>query len=98
MSKIFIGQTKLIIQLSTSSDLVGCQNAQIRYEKPNGQRGSFPASIMQVTPGVIQYEVVSAADFDVAGVWKIWAHVTFTDNKVSIGEVANVQVLRPGDK
>lgn len=97
MSKVFIGQTKLTLEVNTASDLIGYQTAEIRYENPNGQKGSFSATVGQLSPGLLVYNIQNANELNVAGVWKIWAHITFNDGKVSIGEPATLRVLRPGD-
>ena len=95
MEKIFKGQTALRITVKTVCDLEGVLSAVIKYRKPDGKLGEFPAAVSDPTKGVILYEVIEG-DIDLSGWWSFWAFVTFADGRTAAGETAKVYVWQEG--
>jgi len=95
MRRIFRGQSALRITLKTFCDLEGIENALIRFSKPDGKTGEFPAAVGDMTGGVIFYEC-GEGDIDVSGWWAFWAFVRFSDGRAAAGEAAKVYVWDEG--
>jgi hypothetical protein len=96
MSKIFVGQTKLTIQLDVKADISDVTTAEIRFQKPSNQRGSFPAEVEDPENGIIKYVVEQPTDIDVPGRWRFWAYLTYSDGKVIPGEISEITVYSEG--
>lgn len=96
MSDIFKGQTRLTIKLYCQAAIPNVDTALIKYLKPTGIAGSFPATVEDADAGIISYDVADANDIDEFGTWKFWPHITFTDTKVIIGKSAEQMVLEEG--
>lgn len=96
MSKIFVNQTKLTIQIDVMEDISDVATAKIRYIKPDRTRGEFTATIPPDTTGIIQYAVSSPTDLDQAGPWKFWAFLTYGDAKTIEGESVTIDVHPSG--
>ena len=95
MSKIYKGQTSLRITVKTFTALTGAVNISIKFVKPDGTAGSFPASTTDVLNGVIFHECIEG-DIDQAGWWKFWAFIEFDDGRTAAGEVSKVFVWEEG--
>ncbi len=94
MGKIFVGQTKLTINLDTGSLLSGVDVARIKYTKPDATTGEFVAT---VSGSSIFYNIVNASEIDAEGIWSFYAHITYLDTKIIIGEVDKIRVYNPGE-
>jgi hypothetical protein len=95
MNKIFKGQSALRLSLKTFCDLEGILTAVIRFLKPDGKRGEFPAAVGDETKGVIFHEVIEG-ELDLSGWWSFWAFITFEDGRTAAGETAKVYVWNEG--
>ena len=95
MGRIFVKQSALRITLKTFTDLEGIISAVIRFRKPNGKTGEFPAAVGDMTSGVIFYECIEG-DIDLSGWWAFWAFITFADGRTAAGETAKVYVWNEG--
>ena len=93
--KIFRGQSALRITVKTFCDLEGITSAAIKYRKPNGKTGSFPAAVKDTEKGIIFHEVIEG-EIDVSGWWMFWAFVTFEDGMTAAGEAAKIFVWEEG--
>jgi hypothetical protein len=93
--KIFKGQSALRITVKTFVDLEGIISAVIKYRKPGGVAGEFPAAIGDTAKGVIFHECIEG-EIDVSGWWAFWAFVTFADGRTAAGETAKVFVWCEG--
>lgn len=82
--KIYVGQTALSIQLDTTIDLAAMASGLIKYVKPDGSTGQWPA--VEGDPGVLVYDIQLDTDLDLEGSWKWWAHVTFNDGTYAPGD------------
>lgn len=85
MGKVYKGQTALMLTAKVKEDVTGA-TCLIKFRKPSGALGSFVASIITAATGVIRYVVTSASDIDQSGRWRFWAHVTFSDGTIAVGE------------
>jgi hypothetical protein len=95
MGRVYAGQSALRISLKTYTDLEGIVSAAIRYRRPDGVLGSFPAGVSDSGKGVIFHECIEG-ELDLAGWWAFWAFVTFADERVAAGETAKVFVWEEG--
>jgi len=86
MGLLFVNQTALDIEVKVCTDITGARELLIKYIKPDGTVGSFPAVSIDNTEGILQYSVVSENDIDQIGRWVFWAHVTFVDGRSAPGE------------
>ena len=92
---IFNGQDQLRIRLTTSVNITSATVLQVRYRKPDGTLGNWTATEEDPTNGIIFYDVQSG-DIDLAGKWRFWAFVTFSDGRSAPGESVGVIVYKPG--
>jgi len=95
MGRVHTGQTKLRITLTCGEDITGA-TAKIKYKKPNGATGDWNAVIQTAATGVIYYDVVNTSDLDMEGAWTVWAHITFSDNRVAAGDPVKLAVYTEG--
>jgi hypothetical protein len=95
MRKIFRGQSALRITLKTFTDLEGIESALIKYRKPDGMCGSFPAGVSDAGGGIIFHECIEG-EIDIPGWWAFWAFITFADGRTAAGETAKVYVWKEG--
>jgi hypothetical protein len=95
MAKIFIGQSALRIILKTFIDLEEIIGAVIKYRKPDGVLGSFPAGVADIEKGIIFHECLEG-EIDMAGWWAFWAYITFGDGRTAAGETAKIFVYDAG--
>jgi hypothetical protein len=95
MGRIYKGQSALRITVKTFVDLEGIEEACIKYRKPDGTAGSFPAGVGDSGKGVIFHECIEH-EIDAAGWWSFWAFVTFADGRTAAGEAARVFVWEEG--
>lgn len=97
MSKIYVGQTALIIRVNTGINLATASILQIKYKKEDGSTGTWTATVYNSSRGVIQYQIASANDLDQSGDWDAWSYVTFADGNVAPGEVFHFHVYNEGE-
>jgi hypothetical protein len=93
--KIFKNQTALRITVKTFCELDGVISAVIKYRKPDGKIGQFPAAVKDSANGVIFHEIIEG-EIDVSGWWVFWSFVTFEDGRTAAGEAARVFVWEEG--
>lgn len=97
MSRIFVGQSALRIQLTVGQDVTNAQSVKIHYLKPDGTTGSWTAIVLTAATGVIYYDVTLTTTIDQRGEWKFWAAVTFSDGRVGISEAVEQFVYNAGE-
>jgi hypothetical protein len=95
MARIFKGQSALRITLKTFTDLEDIISAVIKYYKPDGSAGVFPAGISDTAKGIIFHECVEG-ELDASGWWVFWAFITFADGRTAAGETAKVYIWNEG--
>ena len=91
--KVYLNQTNLTITLATGTLLTNVSESLIMYVKPDGTSGQWSATVDGLN---LVYSVVSG-DLNQSGVWTIWAKVTLTNTKVSIGEGSKLTVYKQGE-
>lgn len=96
MGKIFVGQSKLTIELNLESSLVGVTSAKIKYKKPGSAAAEWTATIDDESLGIISYEVQETTEIDKHGNWLVWAELTFSDDRILYGETAIMEVSKVG--
>ena len=95
MGKIYQGQASLTMKVYTGCVLSGAEETLIKYRKPDGLEGSFPAGVLDETEGILGYDV-QAGDLDLVGWWRLWAWVGFPGGKSAPGDVVKVFVHKEG--
>jgi hypothetical protein len=95
---IYVGQNAFKIYVDTGINLTGVSSSLIflRYASPTLSTGVFAATVVTSTAGIIQYECTSTDSFE-KGVWSMWAHVTHSTGRVSIGDPFLVTVKAEGE-
>ena len=96
MGKVYVGQTALTITLTTGVDVTDA-TCLVKYKKPYGTTGSWPATIITPTTGVIRYAVTASTIIDEKGEWTAWSHITFDDGTVAAGEPIKFTVYNEGE-
>jgi hypothetical protein len=91
MSRVFKGQSALRLTVKTFTNLEGIISALIKYRKPDGSTGEFPAGVGDEVKGVIFHECIEH-EIDLAGWWVFWAFIIFADGRTAAGETAKVFV------
>ncbi len=91
MGKVYEGQIGVRVELETGSDLSGTTLTEIKWKKPGGTKGVWPA----VVDGTKVYYVTTAStDLDRRGMVQVQAHVSGTGFDL-LGETAEFQVWPP---
>jgi hypothetical protein len=92
MGKIFKGQTKLQIKLSLEQDITDAKSVKIKFRKPSGLIGSWTATVINPTSGIIAVEPASPETLNETGNWVLWAYIVFSDGRVASGEPVTMAV------
>ena len=95
MRRIYKGQSALRITLKTFTDLEGIISAVIKYRKPDGVCGEFPAGVADSAKGVIFHECLEG-EIAASGWWAFWAFITFADGRAAAVETAKAYVWHEG--
>ena len=91
--KVYVNQTNLTLTLNAGMNLTSVSSALIKYIKPDLTRGSWTAT----ADGLNVIYNINNGDLDQSGKWIVWAEVTFTNNKISIGESNYLQIYNVGE-
>jgi hypothetical protein len=86
MSKIYKGQTKLTFNIETETDLTGVISVELKYKNPAGILGSFPATILDITKGIINFTFSNSTQTTPSGSWTYWVKATYSSGQVIFGE------------
>ncbi len=95
MTNVFVGQSALRVSARTGTALADIAECEIRFEKPDGTRGLWPAFVSDEARGVISHDLLGN-ELDVAGWWTFWVFVRFDDERTAFGEAARVFVREEG--
>ena len=95
MTHIFVGQSALRISARTGTALADVALCEMRYEKPDGIRGTWPAFVSNPERGVISYDLLGN-ELDISGWWRFWVFVTFDDERSTFGDSVRVFVKEEG--
>ena len=96
MSKVFSGQTRLVIELDLQTPITDVTEAKIQWEDSQGKRGEWDATITNASTGIIQFAPTEAQDTKPAGKWKVWAKLTYADGKVIYSTASPLDFHTPG--
>jgi hypothetical protein len=96
MGKVYKNQDYLRIVAHIGQTLSDAQSILIKYKDPNGQEGSWAASISDTLGGVVYRDFASGSPLSVSGTWTFWAYVTFNDSRVAPGEPFEQMVYDEG--
>lgn len=102
---IFVGQTNLSIQVTCILEgttrpvnLTGIESVVIRYQRPDGIKGEWPASVIDAVNGIIAHDVQVSTppELNIKGLWSIWPFITFAPGKTAPGTSASMKVEEEG--
>ena len=94
--RIYVGQNSLRIRMKVGQDITDANTLQIGYKDPGGNIAYWTATEEDATAGIIYYDVVNTSELDEDGVWSFWAKVTFSDARVGLGLVNEVNIFTEG--
>lgn len=95
MTNVYVGQSALRVSARTGTALSDIASCEIRYEKPDGIRGSWTAFVSDAARGVVSYDVLGG-ELDMGGWWRFWVFVTFDDGRSAFGDAVKVFVREEG--
>lgn len=86
MGKIYKNQTKVELEVTVNQNITGATTKEIKYKKPSGATGEWPAESIDDSLGVLEKLIFLATDWDETGDWTLWGHVVFSDGREAPGE------------
>jgi hypothetical protein len=97
--KIYVNQTSLQIRLRVYEDLSNSiWRALIKYRKPNGFEGYWPAEIVDSVKGIIAFTFPANSEgMSDSGFWTVWAYLYYKDGTVTAGDAVQIGVYREGE-
>jgi hypothetical protein len=99
MAKIYVGQTALQIRLNLNQDISNVYNrVLIRFKKPNGIMGFWPAEVLDPICGIVAYTIPPGGmDLTDSGLWMVWPYVYFKDGSITVGDPTQLEVFEEGE-
>jgi len=95
MSVFYDGQNSVKIRLTALGNISDATECLVKYKKPDGTTGSWAASVEDAATGIIYYNLLPADELT-AGDWTFWAHVTYSDTRIGIGDATKITVKAEG--
>jgi len=93
---IYQGQVQLNIRLYCGTSIKGALETIIKYKKPSGKTGSWPAVIDDENKGIISYKINHKSTLDEIGSWTIWSYITFADGRPAPGSAVSMLIKEEG--
>ena len=86
---------RLILQTGINFNNYSILSCKICYEKPNGVTSEWTSQklVGGEISGKIYVDFSSTIKFDVLGIWRIWAFITFPDSRTAQGDIATYKVV-----
>lgn len=94
MSNLYTSQSALRVQLTCGTSLSSITAAYIKAANPSGTTTTWTATVSSAATGIIYYDLTTA--LTVAGPWKFWSYVEFSDGRIGIGDVITQVVVPQG--
>jgi hypothetical protein len=95
VTNIYVKQSALRISARTGTTLSDISVCEIRYEMPDGRRGSWSAFVSDPVRGIISYDLLGD-ELILHGWWKFWVFVTFIDGRSAYGNAVKLFVNEEG--
>ena len=95
MSKIYQGQTDLLIRVTVNQNISGATITRIAYRNPNGITGSFNATVSNATLGILTYPAINN-ELNILGNWTFWPDITLSSGLRTIGTPFTARIRRQG--
>lgn len=93
--KIYAGQD-FRLKLATATD-ISTAACVIKFITPHATAGSWVAAVTTATfATVMWYDVTDTLTTGQDGFWTVWAHATFSDGSIGIGEPQRLTVYVEG--
>jgi hypothetical protein len=99
MGKVYVGQDRLTLYVSTGSSLLEAGSVIIEGTDPSGSSMSptLSTTIEDVDTGLVSYELQETdALIATAGTWTLWVKVNYIGGETAYGEPFHVNVYSPG--
>ena len=97
MADIFEGQTAIRIGITDLGDLTNASSVVIKYKLYNASAArEWTAIVDNTTNGDVYYNLTTS-DRLIAGKYNVWAVITWSDNRISIGEVHRLEIKKDGN-
>ena len=95
MGKIYKNQDRLKIRAHIGYTLSGATTL-LKYTDPVGAEGSWAITVEDEFNGVVYKQFDAGEYLGTSGIWTFWAHVTFEDGRVAIGEAFQQMIYDEG--
>ncbi len=96
MNTVYAKQTALRLIVDTAVELENKDTCEIRFCKPDGTNGSFPATLLSESTSLIYYDIINETDLDISGWWKFWAYISFSDGRTAYGKTVKIFIADEG--
>jgi len=90
---VFVGDI-VELRLDTDETLTGL-DVYIKYQKPNGVKGVWAASVCVISADVVTYTTQPFVDLDIAGSWNLQAFSKSGVATRSHGKIVSLEVQEP---
>lgn len=94
--KVYRNQDYLRIRAHVGQTLSQVQSVVIKYRDPNGEEGSWSATIEDTLNGIVYKDFTAGQTLGVSGIWTFWVHVTFNDSRSAPGEPYSQMIYDEG--
>jgi uncharacterized membrane protein len=96
--KVYVGEISKRIKVKVGISLANISSAVLYVEKPDGSTAVTWTAIVlgDASNGWVYYDSI-AGDLDVAGVYRLYAKLTFSDGRIFFGERTTFNVYNPSE-
>ena len=95
MAECFVGDVGVEIFIDTDLDLTDASALSIRYRKPDGTDGEWPATVYQKDGEFGIRRITQTGDLDQAGVWELQVEITGFQGYTGVSTKTTLDVGRP---
>jgi hypothetical protein len=92
MSKIYVGQSALRINVSTGADLTGNTTTVLSVRQPTNTVAIWTATVSDASTGSLYYDIPTTTTLPVAGEYLVQPIITYSTDTVSYGTTAKLKV------
>lgn len=91
MGNPYEGSINLTIEMDLQEDLTDLDTIQVQIQRKDGTTFSVTPTVDDVLTGIVSYETVDG-DLNQNGIYRVQAHVWFTDGSYYPSQVAEFEV------
>ena len=96
MGKVYINQSKLVINFNLGSDITGAIVVIEGFNPLGVAITNLTALVINASQGTVQYTSGVVSDFTIIGTYKLWAYVEFPDGRKIWGEPSYLEIHKTG--